>query len=58
MMELIVMSLLNLLSYLLMMIIWKKIINNIKRKKQLITKIKGKAFLRLSMYSILKKFYN
>lgn len=56
------MSLLNLLSYLLMMIIWKKIINDIKRKniikKELITKIKGKAFLRLSMYSILKKFYN
>ena len=33
MMELIVMSLLNLLSYVLMMIIWKKIINDIKRKK-------------------------
>ena len=27
-------------------------------KKELITKTKGKAFLRLSMYSILKKFYN
>lgn len=27
-------------------------------KKELITKIKGKAFLRLSMYSILKKVYN
>ena len=42
MMELIVMSLLNLLSYVLMMIIWKKIINDIKRKKQYKKRINNK----------------
>lgn len=42
MMELIVMSLLNLLSYVLMMIIWKKIINDIKRKKHYKKRINNK----------------
>ena len=42
MMELIVMSLLNLLSYVLMMIIWKKIINDIKRKKYYKKRINNK----------------